>query len=66
MNNNINVIHCLVAISLLVMWYLQMSPPFLFCCDVVLVMLAVVIVGMGNRCEWQPLVMVMVVMVKRG
>ena len=48
---NINVIYCLVAMSLLVMWHLQMPPPFLFCCDVALVMLAVVTVGMGNRCK---------------
>ena len=66
MNNNINVVHCLVAMSLLVMWHLKIPPPFSFCCDVVLAMLAVVIVGMGNRCEWWPLVMVMVVVVKRG
>ena len=57
MNNNINVIHRLVAMLLSVMWHLQMPPPFSFCCDVTLVMLAVVIVGMGNRCEWWPLVM---------
>ena len=62
----INVVHCLVAMSLLVMWHLQMPPPFSFCCDVALVMLAVVIVGMGNTYEWRPLVMVMVVVVKRG
>ena len=52
--------------SLLVMWHLQMPPPFLFCCDVALVMLAVVIVGMGNRCKWWPLVIMMVVVVKQG
>ena len=49
--NNINVVHCFIAMSLLAMWHLQMPPPFSFCCDVALVMLAVVIVGMGNRCE---------------
>ena len=27
--------------------------------DVALVMLLMVVMGMGNRCEWQPLVMVM-------
>ena len=43
MNNNINVVHCLAAMSLLVMWHLQMPPAFLLCCDVVLVILAVVI-----------------------
>ena len=48
---NINVVYCLVAMSLLVMWHLQMPPPILFCCDVALVMLAVVIVGMDNRCK---------------
>ena len=52
-------------VTILVMWHLQMPPPFSFCCDVALVMLAVVIVGMGNRCEWQPLVMVMVMVVKQ-
>ena len=65
MNNNIIDIHRLVAMSLSEMWHLQMPPFFSFCCDVVLAMLAVVAVGMGNRCEWQPLVMVMVVVVKQ-
>ena len=48
------------------MWHLQTPPSILFCCDVVLFVLAVVVVGVGDRCEWWLLVMVMVVVVKRG
>ena len=66
MNDNIVVVHRLVAMSLLVTWHLQTPPSISFHCDVVLFMLAVVVVGVGNGCEWQPLAMVMVVVVKRG
>ena len=35
------------------MWHLQILPPFSFCCDVALVMLAVVIVGMSSEQQMQ-------------
>ena len=41
------------------------NPPSVsFSCDVALVMLVVVVIGVGDRCEWWPLVMVMVVAMK--
>ena len=57
-NDNIVVVHCLVATSLSATWHLQ-TPS-----DVVLFVLSVVVLGVGNGCEWQPLVMVTVVVVK--
>ena len=42
-------------------------PSFPFRCDVALVVLAVVVVGVGDGCTWRPLATVtMVVVVKRG
>ena len=66
MNNDNVVVRRLVATLLSVMWHLQMPPFVSFCCDVALFVLAVVVVGVGDRCEWQPLPMVMVVVVKQG
>ena len=63
-NDDDVIIHCLVATLLSVTWDLKMALSFLFCCDVALAMLAVLIVDVGDRCEWWPLVMVMVVVVK--
>ena len=64
MNNNIVVIHCLVARLPSATWHLQ-TPLFVsFSCDVALVVLVVAVVGMGDGCEWQPLVRVMVVVMK--
>ena len=44
------------------------SPPFVpFCCDVAVVVLSVVVVGVGDRYRWRPLATVtMVVVVKQG
>ena len=64
-NGNIVIDCCLVATLLSAMWHLQTPPSFSFCCDVVLVMLVVGVVGMVNGCKWRPLVMVVVV-VKQG
>ena len=58
MNNDIIVIHCLVATSLSTMWHLQAPPSVLLNCDMVLVALAVVVVGTDDRCGWWPLVVV--------
>ena len=66
MNNDIVVVCCLVATSLRATWHLQTPPTASFRCDVALFGLAVVVVGVGNGCEWWPLVMVTVVVVKRG
>ena len=64
-NDNINVIVCrLVATSLPVTWHLQMLPSVSFHYDLALFLLVVVVVGMGDRCEWRPLAMVTVVVVK--
>ena len=65
-NDDIVVVHRLVATSLLAMWHLQTPPTISFRCDVALFGLAVVIGGVGDGCEWQPLAMVTVVVVKRG
>ena len=67
--NDIVVVHRLVATLLSAMWHLQTpAPPFFpFRCDVALVVLSVVVVGVGDRCRWRPLVTVtMVVVVKQG
>ena len=54
-NDNINVvIRRLVATSLPAAWHLQMLPSVSFRYDLVLFLLAVVVVGMGDRCEWWP------------
>ena len=59
MNDNIVIIHRLVVTSLSVMWHLQTHLSISLGCDVVLVMLLMVVMGMGDGCEWWPLVMVM-------
>ena len=65
--NDDDVIICrLVSTSLLVTWHLQTPLSFSFLCDMVLAMLSVLVVSMGDGCEWQPLVMVMVVVMKQG
>ena len=67
MNNNIIIVCHLVAMLRLATWHLQLPPSScLFCYDVALVILVVVVVGMGDRCKWRPFVMVMVVVVKQG
>ena len=48
MKDDIIVVRRLVATSLSVTWHLQTPPSVSFCCDVVLFMLAVVVVGMGD------------------
>ena len=59
MNDNIVIIRRLVVTSLSVMWHLQTYLSVSLGCDVVLVMLLMVVMGMGDGCEWRPLVMVM-------
>ena len=66
MNDDIVVVHHLVAMLLSAPWHLQTPPSILFCCDVAWFVLAVVVVGVGDRCMWWPLAMVMVVVMKRG
>ena len=67
MNDNIDVVVCrLVATLLLVLWHLQTLPSVLFHYGLALFLLAVVVVVVGDGCEWQPLAMVTVVVVKRG
>ena len=63
-NDDIIVVHCLVATSPRATWHLQTPPTVLFHCDVALFGLAVVVVGMGDGCEWRPLAMVTVVVMK--
>ena len=63
-NDDIIIIHHLVATSLSAMWHLQTPPTVSFHCDVALFGLAVVVGGVGDGCEWWPLAMVMVVVVK--
>ena len=63
-NDGIIVVHHLVATLLLAMWHLQMPPSVSFFCNMVLFMCAMVVVGVGDRCKWWPLAMVMVVVVK--
>ena len=65
-NDDIVVVRRLVAMSLSATWHLQTPPSVSFRCDVVLFGLAVVVVGVGDGCEWRPLAMVTVVVVKRG
>ena len=65
-NDDIVVIHRLVAMSLSATWHLQTPPSVSFRCDVAWFVLAVVVVGMGDGCVWWPLAMVTVVVVKRG
>ena len=67
MNDNIVIICRLVATSPSTTWHLhlQLPPSFSFRCDVALLMLAVV-VDVGDGCEWRPLLMGRVVMVKQG
>ena len=62
-NDDIVVVRHLVATSPRAMWHLQMPPTVSFRCDVALFGLAVVVVGMGDGCEWRPLAMVTVVVV---
>ena len=64
-NDNIIIVCCLVATSCSATWHLQPPPSFSFRSDVALVMLAVV-VDVGDGCEWRPLLMGRVVMVKQG
>ena len=64
MNNDIIIVRCLVAMLLSAMWHLQMPTSVSFCCDVVLFILAVLVVGMGDGCKWWPLAMATVVVVK--
>ena len=66
MNDDIVIICRLVAMLLLATWHLQTPPSISFHCDMARFILAVVVVGMGDRCVWWPLAMVMVVVVKRG
>ena len=66
MNDDIVIICRLVATSLSVTWHLQTAPSISFRCDMALFILAVVVVRVGDRCEWWPLAMVMVVVVKQG
>ena len=65
-NDDIVVVRRLVAMSLLATWHLQTPPSVSFRCDVARFVLAVVVVGVGDGCEWRPLAMVTVVVVKRG
>ena len=65
MNDDIVIVRRLVATLLSAMWHLLQTPPStLFSCDVALVMLVVVVIGVGDGCEWRPLVMVTVVATK--
>ena len=63
-NDDIVVVRRLVATSLSATWHLQTPPTVSFRCDVALFVLAVVVVGVGDGCEWRPLAMVTVVVVK--
>ena len=66
-NDDIDVVvRRLVATSLSATWHLQTLPSVSFRCDVAPFMLAVVVVGVGDGCEWRPLAMVTVVVVKQG
>ena len=60
MNDDIVIVCHLVATSLLVTWHLQTPLSISFSCDVVLVMLVVVVMAVGDRCEWRLVVMVVV------
>ena len=65
MNDDIVIVRRLVATLLSAMWHLLQTPPStLFSCDMALVMLVVVVMGMGDRCEWRPLVMATVVVTR--
>ena len=66
-NGHIVIVRHLVATSCSATWHLHLQPPpsFSFHCDMALVMLAVV-VDVGDGCEWRPLLMGRVVMVKQG
>ena len=46
------------------MWHLQTPLSASFSCDMALVVLVVVVVGVGDRCEWWRLVRVTVVVTK--
>ena len=63
-NDDIVVVRRLVARSPSATWHLQ-TPLFVsFSCDVALVVLVVAVVGVGDGCEWRPLVRVTVVVMK--
>ena len=63
-NDDIVIVCRLVARLPSATWHLQTPLSVSFSCDVALVVLVVAVVGMGDRCEWQPLVRVMVVVMK--
>ena len=63
-NDDIVIVRRLVATSLSATWHLQTLLSVSFHCDVAPFMLAVMVVGVGDGCEWRPLAMVTVVVVK--
>ena len=63
-NDDIVVVHRLVARLPSAIWHLQTPLSVSFSCDGALVVLVVAVVGVGDGCEWRPLVRVTVVLLK--